>query len=348
MTRLTALLFGLLYGMSIRFTYEDVYLRSLTSSVESHRIRHKAQFTNHHQSQALLVEDTTLKPQYSSNTTGAAATSSPMDYEFRSDEFVLAIIDENTYAEKPHGDASTTKSVQRLIQSARTHGKWEGPIALITESEQAYASLVEQDPLVHLLDPNNDNKEEAFSDLPKFNHDQMKLARHKTLLLDYIIGDPRMKQAQFVLYIDTDFIITQPLVPWLSQKWNQGATNRQLFYANLSSLYMFHKKGPAGSSNSSSSSRSAHTGLILMHKHLSYGCLQKWASLIPRYRQVAADDEWLIRMIISSPGPMRCKVRLWESNQGELLFSQSANLDEEVKRGLPHFVKIAVGEKIEI
>ena len=148
--------------------------------------------------------------------------------------------------------------MMRLIQSARTRGNWKGPIAVITTTEESprqkdyYANLVQQDALVYLVKADNHNNDEASDgggdEVTRFNNrKQMQLARHKSRLLDYITRDARLKDTEFVLYLDTDFIIHQPLVPWIAQKWNEGRTNRRTIYSNFSSLYTF-QKGPTGRS----------------------------------------------------------------------------------------------------
>ena len=288
MTRLGALFCGLLYGMSVRLTFQGGYLQSLTSSIEDNRALQKEQFAN------------APRP--------GNGTSNIVD----NNNFVLAVI------ENPAMEKDSTK-VQRMIQSARTRGNWKGPIAVVTDSKDAYHDLVQEDPFVYLVDPIHKPLWDSH-DTPEFNRAQMNLARQKTLVLDYVTADARMKDAEFVLYLDADFVVNEPILPWLQQKWNEGHSNRQKFYANLSSIYMFQK----------GSDRSADTGVIFMHKDLSYTCARKWRSLIPRYLHVAPDDEWLIRTMIASPGPMKCKIRVWDPKAEDLAFVETPDLVYQV------------------
>ena len=185
------------------------------------------------------------------------------DLEFRQETLTLAMI--------AFGNATKGNHVHRVIRSARTRGEWNGKIVIITDSKDAFTGLTENDPRVFVLHP----RQRDWEGLPNFQHDKMKIKRFKTLLLDYILEDPRLEETEFVLYLDIDIVLCQPLVPWLRQKWEKGTRSRQAAFADgMSSMYMFSEgknKGLAG-----------HSGVILLHRDLSRGCLLKWRQLFDR------------------------------------------------------------------
>eukprot|EP00977_Amphora_coffeiformis_P002454 scaffold458_cov150-Amphora_coffeaeformis.AAC.2 len=237
------------------------------------------------------------------------------DYEFLDDKLVLAMIS--------LGNATKGTHVQRAIRSARARGGWKGRIAVITDDEEAYADVVEKDASVYLIRP----RREDWQDMPEFTHEKMKIKRFKTLLLEYILNDTRMRDAEFVLYLDIDIILTKPLVPWLQNKWNEGRVARTTVKPNLSTMYMFSESPGKG--------MAAHSGLILLHKDLSQGCLIKWRELMEIYRDKAPRDQWLIRKMRKNPDRMQCKIRAWPLNSRDMLFPEPGDLE---KRIFPQFV----------
>lgn len=186
------------------------------------------------------------------------------DIEFKEEKLVLAMI--------AFGNATKGTHVQRVIRSARTRGEWHGRIVIITDSKHAYRDVTTEDPLVSVLHP----QREDWQELPEFKEDKMKIKRFKTLLLDYIFREPDLIDTEFVFYVDIDIILGQPLVPWLREKWQKGAKNRMAAIRDgMSTMYMFneaYKKGPTA----------GHSGLILLQKDLSDGCLRKWRELFDR------------------------------------------------------------------
>ena len=237
------------------------------------------------------------------------------DDEFQPDKLVLAMI--------ALGNATRGTHVQRVIRSARARGEWKGRIAVITDDAQAYSDVVKEDPSVYLILP----RREDWQDMPEFDHEKMKMKRFKTLLMEYILDDTRMRDAEHVLYLDIDIILTKPVVPWLQNKWNEGRTARITQQLDLSTMYMF-SEGPG-------KGMAAHSGLILLHKHLSQGCLQKWRELMEVYRHKAPRDQWLVRKMRKNPVKMQCKIRTWPLHPQDILFPEPKDLE---KRAYPQFV----------
>lgn len=258
------------YGKFVIGIYVGIYLHAayrglLESLFSSSDFDHNARHLSHSNPEDFLLrpslatlDDTTDKDVI------VGGHKKDSDLEFQEDKLVLAMI--------AFGNATRGTHVQRVIRSARTRGEWKGQIAIITDSKDAYTNIAKKDPLVSILHP----RHEDWEDLPDFNHTKMKIKRFKTKLIDYILEDSsRLKDMEFILYLDIDIVLCQPLVPWLREKWNSGAKDRQAAVDGaMSTMYMFSEgenKGLAG-----------HSGLILLHRELSKGCLLKWRELFDR------------------------------------------------------------------
>lgn len=307
----------LVCGLYLLAAFHGV-LESLSSSLGTRRAMELSQtnlvpFDSH--TSFMSEFDTT--PRDSTTVTVSKGNTGATDVPLDQDKLVLAMI--------AFGNATRGTHVQRAIRSARARGEWKGRIAIITDSPEAYAELTKEDPRVHLIAP----RREDWEAQPEFGHAKMRIKRFKTLLIDYINEDLRLQDAEFILYLDVDIVVCQPLVPWLHVKWAKGNEKRKGLASDMSTMYMFSEgrgKGMAG-----------HSGLILLHRDLSRGCLLKWRELFDKYRDTAPRDQWLVRKIRRFPQKMNCMIDAWWPHYEDFLFPEPKHLEQ---RSLPQFVHI--------
>lgn len=220
------------------------------------------------------------------------------------------------------GNATRGIHVQRVIRSARARGEYKGRFVILTDStDEAYINdLVRDDPLIHVLPP----RRQDWEDMAAFKHEKMKIKRFKTLLIEYIDAEPVLDHVQHILYLDVDIIVCQPLLPWLEAKWKQGAHARQhALDENASIMSMFHEGVPKKGTHA------AHSGLILLHRTLSHGCVQKWRDYMERYRDKAPRDQWLVRKMRKQQNAgIPCKIPLWWPNAQDFVFPVSRDMEE--------------------
>ena len=221
-----------------------------------------------------------------------------LEQEFNANTTVLAMI--------AFGNATRQNHVQRCVRSARARGQWTGRILIVTDSPQSYASLVEHDPLIHLITPHR----EDWEDLPFFQEIKAKFKRFKTRLIDYTLADARLQDVGLILYMDVDIVVCKPIAPWLKKKWDEGREQRMITPADMSITYMF-ETGNGG--------KAAHSGVILMHTALSNGCLKTWREKMDQSRLTIRRDQNILRMMRKVGGQTtKCRIELWPRR--ELIF----------------------------
>ena len=207
-------LVGIYVGICVLAAYRGL-LESLSSTGDS-RLARQLSHSSVVQDFLLLPSPSILRDKTDGDTPqDVEVRRNDNDIDFQEEKLVLAMI--------AFGNATKGTHVQRVIRSARTRGEWYGRIVIITDSKDAYKDVIKEDPLVSVLHP----RHEDWQDLPEFKDSKMKIKRFKTLLLDYIFDESELMDAEFVLYLDIDIILCQPLVPWLREKWRKGAKNRK-------------------------------------------------------------------------------------------------------------------------
>ena len=227
--------------------------------------------------------------------------------EFNVETTVLAMIS--------FGNATKQNHVQRCLRSARARGEWTGRVVILTDSPQNSATLVAQDPLVHLLTP----RREDWEDLPHFNTMKIKFKRFKTLLIDYMLADKRLQDVTHILYMDVDIVVCKPIVPWIRKKWDMGRPARQSAPKNMSFAYMF---------DTGNGGMAAHSGVILLHTRLSNGCMKTWRERLDAGRLSVTRDQFVIRLMRKA-GPTKtgCKIPTWPRK--ELIFPLPKDFEQQ-------------------
>jgi len=164
----------------------------------------------------------------------------------------------------------TNKKVQRLICSLRRRGEWDGPVLIITDTEEHFLQYTQDIPFSKYCGgggPNNDNiyvaKAHPNDLIPthpitgepiKYKKDAMIYKRFKTLVWDYLEEDIHIPSAvrdpiEYILYVDSDNVVGTPLQEFLTSS----------YHTILHSTGLRLPPSPEDVSSSSSSSRTPST-----------------------------------------------------------------------------------------
>lgn len=243
-------------------------------------------------------------------------TDVPVDIEnFDENTTVLAMIS--------FGNATKQNHVQRAIRSARARGEWNGRVVVITDASHNYHDLVNEDPLVHLITP----RQQDWENTPSYRSEKLKFKRFKTFLIDYITADPKLRDVAHILYLDVDIIVGKPIVSWMKDRWSRGRKRRLRASKDTSSIYMF------GTGNGG---RTAHSGVILLHTKLSNGCLKKWREKMDRRGMTVSRDQFMLRMMKrEGAAKTGCAITTWTKT--ELVFPLQKDF---IERRFAQFVHI--------
>lgn len=98
---------------------------------------------------------------------------------------------------------------ERFLVSVRNRGQFDGPILFLTDAPWSrYEYLIKEDMQWILLHPlSQDWNWKLRRDLP--------YKRFKTYLLEYLKRDDRLRDVEWVYYLDMDVVVGQPLLPWM-------------------------------------------------------------------------------------------------------------------------------------
>lgn len=184
------------------------------------------------------------------------------------------------------GKATQTNMVQRCIRSIRTRGRWTGYIFIITDGD--FNDIVQEDSNVILVRP----QKQDDPSLRNVAGDRliMSFKRFKTLVIDYLDRDERLVNIEYVLYMDIDIVVGASLSEFLDSQVSQydGSKRQDSSNEEESHMLMFpdNERHP----------KDIHSGVILLHREYSLGCLELWRKLMDEMPEVTRDQKLIKRI----------------------------------------------------
>ena len=209
------------------------------------------------------------------------------------------------------GNATQTRLVERCVRSVRSRGNWTSWIVILTDQLGRYDELQAMDDRVIVLLPRHDDME----DIPdsKFKLVKMKYKRFKMLLPSYFDMDSRLSPAQRILYLDIDNVVCQPILPWMDKEWKKSESLRMELWNQhnqknqTSYIQMFEESRAA---------RVAHSGVILMHRQESRGCLDHWKMRLDQWPRRYTRDQAILREMMKAGYEItNCQILVWKRHE---------------------------------
>jgi nucleoside-diphosphate-sugar epimerase len=106
-------------------------------------------------------------------------------------------------------EAAESTLVERCILSLRRRGQWTGYIVLLTDAPPGrYEQVWNENENVIVMHPKEEHFNGAEGKPLEFNHKtiSLKVKRFKTFILDYIDMNKRLRNIEFIYYLDIDII----------------------------------------------------------------------------------------------------------------------------------------------
>jgi len=160
-------------------------------------------------------------------------------------------------------EAQKSKMVERFVWSARNRGEWQGYIVLLTDAPiDRYAGFSHR---FLVMNPKPGHLDTRFKE-------DMPYKRFKTMLIDYIDEDDRLKNVRLIYYLDVDNIIGNSLPNMfrdLEIKYNIPGKSEWLH--NIPRVWFFANKY---------ANKSVQGGQFVVDRYSSKDCLLAWRAII--------------------------------------------------------------------
>ena len=174
------------------------------------------------------------------------------------------------------GKAHETEIVERALESIRNLGNYKGPILVITDAPTGRYEIVGDPSLfVHKASINittTPHEKEKRWDIKK----KMAYKRFKMQVLNVLDSIPQLDAVESIIYMDIDILIGQDLSIFESFIAESNRNVQQGIFNEKPHFYMHafpqpHRKGVV---------EDFHSGVMVLHRNHSAGCLVAWQGLI--------------------------------------------------------------------
>lgn len=178
---------------------------------------------------------------------------------------------------------------QRLVCSLRTRGEWPGYVMLLTDTKENYDQWNEDfhyhcGPVIVKQVSTKDLIPLNASGLPIQYRKNLPFKRFKTMVWEYAATDWRLDHIEYILYLDVDIVVGDPLEPFFKHTYVRLARavgllpdkpskvpNPKIDLANHPDISFF-----TAFQQRSERAGQYHTGIMFLHKDYSKGCLECW------------------------------------------------------------------------
>ena len=162
--------------------------------------------------------------------------------------------------------AAKFRIVERVWLSLRRKGDFFGPMVVLTDAPpDRYLGILDADPNFYPILPKTEhyNFDSAFTDLA------MPYKRFKTYLIDYL-AEANLEGVDYILYVDADVVIGQPLTSWIKYSKQKLGIPRPALSSKPSIIFF----------EGNYEDMPIQSGQFAMSARTAQPCLQRWRQII--------------------------------------------------------------------
>jgi hypothetical protein len=245
------------------------------------------------------------------------------------------------------GNTGETYITERCVRSIRVRGNFQGYITVLTDSQNMahYKESLAWDPRVIVMEGRHEDMDptDHNGNPSKYKESKMRFKRFKTLLSEYLNYDSRLASTliKHVLYVDIDNVVGKDLTPFLQQYFSKitpwRKNNGLVLAANDSATIIRSTIADAAADAVSSRNLNAssvtpvtttttedfsflsqfkdkgmssfwHTGIMMIDRQHSGGCLQEWRKKIDQFGVEEKSDQKLLLSVLKNITTYHCWV----------------------------------------